>query len=101
LGIVGHLDKGTIMAVQYDEAPEAVTGVRLPTDLRERLDELARIAGRARDELIVEALTHYVDSGMEYIAGIELGRRDIAAGRMMTTDELNARLRAGGFLGGR
>ena len=78
-----------------------MTGVRLPTDLRERLDELARIVDRAREDLIVEALTHYVDSGMEYIADIELGRRDIAAGRMMTTDKLNARLRTGGFLGGR
>lgn len=90
-----------MMTVQYNETPDAVTGVRLPTDLRERLDELARIVGRAREDLIVEALTHYVDSGMEYIADIELGRRDVAAGRTVTTDDLNARLRAGGFLSGR
>ena len=90
-----------MMTVQYNETPNAVTGVRLPTDLRERLDELARIVGRAREDLIVEALTHYVDSGMEYIADIELGRRDVAAGRTVTTDDLNAGLRVGGFLGGR
>ncbi len=42
------------MTVQYNETPDAVTGVRLPTDLRERLDELARIVGRAREDLIVD-----------------------------------------------
>lgn len=89
------------MTVQYNETPDAATGARLPTDLRERLDELARIVGRAREDLIVEALTYYVDSGMEYIADIELGRRDVAGGRTVTTDDLNTRLRAGGFLGGR
>ncbi len=62
------------MALQQDELPGQVTSVRLPADLRERLDELARIA---------------------------LARHDIAEGRTLTTDELNARLRARGFLGGR
>jgi len=85
------------MAVQHDEA----ASVRLPTDLRERLDELARIVGRPRDELMVEAVTYFVDSGMEYVADIELGRRDVSASRTVTMDELNARLRASGFLGGR
>ena len=68
------------MTVQFNETPDVVTEVRLPTDLRERMDELARIAGRAREDLIVEALTYYVDSGMEYVADIELGRRDVAGG---------------------
>ncbi len=43
-----------MVTVQYNETPDAVTGVRLPTDLRERLDELARIVGRAREDLIVD-----------------------------------------------
>jgi len=88
------------MAVQHTEAAEQVTSVLLPPDLRERLDELARIVDRPRDELMVEALTFFVDSGMEYIADIELGRRDVVTGRTVTMDELNARLRASGFLGG-
>lgn len=89
------------MALQQDEAPGQVTSVRLPADLRDRLDALARIAGRPRNDLVVEALTYYVDSGMEYLGEVALARRDVAEGRMLTTDELNARLRARGFLGGR
>jgi predicted transcriptional regulator len=89
------------MAPQQDEPPGQVTSVRLPADLRERLDELARITGRPRNDLVVDALTYYVESGMEYLGEIALARHGIAEGRTLTTDELNARLRARGFLGGR
>jgi predicted transcriptional regulator len=88
------------MAVQQEEMHGQVTSVRLPADLRDRLDELARITGRPRNELVVEALTYYVDRGMEYLAEVALARRDVAEGRTVTTDELNARLRERGFLGG-
>ena len=77
---------------------DQVTSVRLPVDLGERLDELARIVERSRDDLIVEALRHYVDDGMRYVAEIEETRADLSAGRAYSPDDVLARLRERGYL---
>jgi predicted transcriptional regulator len=66
----------------------AVTSVRLPGDLRARFDELARVSGRSRNDLIVEAMTRYVEAEMAYIAAVQEGLADIEAGRHRDLDEI-------------
>jgi predicted transcriptional regulator len=66
----------------------AVTSVRLPNDLRARFDALARAAKRTRTDLIVEALTRYVDSEMAYIAAVQEGLDDVEAGRHRSLEEI-------------
>lgn len=66
----------------------AVTSVRLPADLRARFDELARASGRTRNDLIVEAMTRYVEAEMAYIAAVQEGLADVEAGRHRDLDEV-------------
>lgn len=49
------------MALQQEESPGQVTSVRLPVDPRDRLDEVACITGHPRNDLVVEALSYFVE----------------------------------------
>jgi predicted transcriptional regulator len=66
----------------------AATSVRLPSDLRARYDELAAATGRTRTDLIVEAMTRYIDAEMAYIAAVQEGLADIEAGRHQSFEEV-------------
>jgi predicted transcriptional regulator len=66
----------------------AVTSVRLPSDLRARFDELARVAKRTRSELIVEAMMRYLDAETAYIAAVQEGLDDVDAGRHRSLEEI-------------
>ena len=76
----------------------AVTSVRLPGDLRARFDDLAQVTGRTRNDLIVEAMTRYIEAEMAYIAAVQEGLADIAAGRHRSLDEVTEDWVARGLL---
>ena len=69
-----------------------MTSVRLPAELRERLDALAEVFARPRNDLVIAALERYVDEGWSLFADVEEGRRDVQAGRVVSLDDLWARL---------
>lgn len=75
-----------------------VTSVRLPAELRERLDALAEVFERPRNDLVIAALERYVDEGWSLFADVEEGRRDVAASRVVSLDDLWTRLREGGLI---
>jgi predicted transcriptional regulator len=66
----------------------AVTSVRLPSDLRARFDDLARVSMRTRSDLIVEAMTRYADTEMAYIAAVQEGLADVEGGRHRSLEEV-------------
>ncbi len=67
------------------EREPQVTSVRLPGELRERLDALADVFDRPRNDLVVAALERYVDEGWLLFSDVEEGRRDVQAGRVVIT----------------
>ncbi len=79
-------------------ATNAVTSVRLPDDMRERYDELARLTGQTRNDLIVTAMAEYIEREMRELAMIQEGLDDIARGDTVTLDEAIAELAARGML---
>ena len=76
----------------------AVTSVRLPNDLRARYDALAQATGRTRTDLIIEAMTRYIDAEMAYIAAVQEGLSDIETGRHRDLDEVTDEWIARGLL---
>ncbi len=66
----------------------AVTSIRLPSDLRNRFDALARAAKRTRSDLIVEAMTRYADAETAYLAAIQEGIDDVEAGRHRSLEDV-------------
>lgn len=83
--------------LEQEREPQ-VTSVRLPAELRERLDALAEVFERPRNELVVAALERYVDEGWSLFADVEEGRRDVEAGRVISLDDLWVRLQQGGLI---
>jgi len=61
--------------------------------LRERLDALADVFDRPRNDLVVAALERYVDEGWLLFSDVEEGRRDVQAGRVVSLEDMWARLR--------
>ena len=68
--------------------------VRVSSDLRERLEEIARHTRRSKSFLANEAIERYVQSESEIIEGILRGMEDVRAGRVVSHDEAMRRLRA-------
>lgn len=71
----------------------AVTSLRIPTDLNERYNRLAKETGRPRSYYVNEALANSIDR-LEYEYGIMKKVEDWRAGRLetVTLDELEESL---------
>lgn len=71
----------------------AVTSLRIPTDLSERYNRLAKETGRSRSYYINEALATEIDR-LEYEYGILKDIEDYRAGKLetITLDELEESL---------
>lgn len=80
------------------EGEPQVTSVRLPAELRDRLDGLAEVFERPRNDLVIAALERYVNEGWSLFADVEEGRRDVRAGRVLSLDDVWARLRHDGLI---
>lgn len=61
----------------------ATLTVRVPADLKKRLEDLARITARNRSRLALEALESYVDDREAQLAKIDQGIRDADTGRVV------------------
>lgn len=88
-------DQGRTGRRDRQEREPQVTSVRLPAELRDRLDGLAEVFERPRNDLVIAALERYVDEGWSLFADVEEGRRDVRAGRVVSLDDVWARLRQG------
>ncbi len=64
-------------------AKDAVVTVRIDRALNRQLDALARATKRSKSYLAAEALQHYVESEAEFVAAVEEGLRDLAAGNVV------------------
>lgn len=76
----------------------ATLTVRLPSQTKDQLAELANRTRRTRSFLAAEAVTEYVTRELAVVEAIERGRADVRAGRMTphaeTMDEARAVIRA-------
>ena len=64
--------------------------VRIPVELRDKLDRLAKAMERSRSYVAVEALEDYVRYETEILDGIEEAEADFEAGRFYTHKEAMA-----------
>ena len=79
-------------------AAMSTTSMRLPDDLRERYDALARVTGQTRNDLIIAAMGEYNEREMREIALIQEGFDAIDRGVFSPLEEVVQRLAARGML---
>ena len=73
---------------------EVSVTVRIPENLRDRLQALSLETSRSKSFLTVEAIQHYVETEEENLAGIKQGLADIEAGRVVPHREAMRQIRA-------
>jgi predicted transcriptional regulator len=61
--------------------------IRVPADLKEKLDRLADGTRRSRSYLAAEAVSAYVERELAIIEGVQRGLADVEAGRVTPHDE--------------
>jgi predicted transcriptional regulator len=66
----------------------ATLTVRLPSQTKNQLAELAGRTRRTRSFLAAEAIAAYVERELAIIEGIERGRADVRAGRVVPHEEV-------------
>jgi predicted transcriptional regulator len=71
----------------------ATMTIRIPADVKEKLDRLAHGARRSRSYLAAEAVSAYVARELEIIEGVQRGLADVAAGRVVSHDDAMAEIR--------
>lgn len=65
---------------------------RVPADLRDDVDTLAKALDRDRAWIVEQAVRRYLNEERQFIAAVTAGRADIAAGRFVTYEEMDAEL---------
>lgn len=68
--------------------------VRIPVELRDRLDRLATAMERSRSYVAAEALEIYARYEAEILDGIEEAEADIEAGSFFTAEQVNEQFEA-------
>lgn len=68
--------------------------IRVTVETKERLGQLARETRRSRSFLAAEAVDRYLDREQAIIDGINRGRTDVAAGRLVSNNAAFAELTA-------
>ena len=68
--------------------------IRISPDVKEKLERIAAGTRRSKSFLAGEAVAAYVDRELEIIEGIERGRADAEAGRIVPHDEAMAEIHA-------
>jgi predicted transcriptional regulator len=74
------------------------TSIRLPEDIHELYETLARATGRAKDEIMVEVLRAEGRRLAGEIATILIGREQARAGQLSPIEDVVARFTAKGML---
>jgi predicted transcriptional regulator len=70
--------------------------VRVPADLRKRLDRLAKAVDRSRSWLTADALRTYVAEQQWQLSEIEEGLREAEAGRLVPHEKVERWLKSWG-----
>ena len=76
---------------------QPVTTVRFDPEIREQLDKMAEQMDRPRAWIIKEAVAQYLERETWYLAEVQKGIDDMEAGRVISHDDVAARLKAKGF----
>ena len=76
----------------------ANTSIHIPDRLRVQYEELARATGRARDDLIIEALERYAAEERWQLAQVDDGIADADAGNVTPHEQVRADWLARGLI---
>lgn len=74
----------------------SLVSVRLPDDLRQQVDELARLTKRSRSFVVKEAVASYVEERRQYLEAIDEAVREAAEGVFVSGTAVDAWLRSWG-----
>ncbi len=66
--------------------------LRLTPELKAKLDRMADYTRRSKSFLAAEAIERYVDRELQIVEMIRAGQADIAAGRVVSHDEVMAEM---------
>jgi RHH-type transcriptional regulator, rel operon repressor / antitoxin RelB len=69
-------------------APTVTVGARVPREMRDELDRVAKATGRNRNTLVEEALRRFIEAEKWQLADIEAGLREADAGDFATDKEM-------------
>lgn len=64
--------------------------IRVPLDISDKLERLARGTRRSSSYLATAAITAYVEREMDIIEGVQQGLADMEAGRVTSHDDVTA-----------
>jgi predicted transcriptional regulator len=67
--------------------------IRIPPQVRDKLDRIAQLTDRSRSYVAADALTEYASRELDVVEGIMRGLEDVRAGRTIPHDEAMAILR--------
>lgn len=76
---------------------QPATTVRFDPEIREQLDKMAEQMDRPRAWIIKEAVAQYLERETWYLAEVQKGIDDAEADRVISHEEMGARLKAKGF----
>ena len=76
---------------------QPITTVRFDPETREQLDKMAKLMDRPRAWIIKEAVAQYLERESWYLAEVQKGIDDAEAGRVISHEEVGARLKAKGI----
>ncbi len=74
----------------------SLISVRLPDDLREQVDDLARLTKRSRSFVVKEAVASYVEERRRYLEAIDEAVREADEGVFVSGAAVDAWLRSWG-----
>ncbi len=76
----------------------STTSMRLPGDLRERYDAMARLTGQSRNDLIIQAMEEFIEREMRELAMVQEGSDEIERGEGIPLEEVVRDFAARGML---
>lgn len=76
---------------------QSATTVRFDPEIRAQLDKMSEQMDRPRAWIIKEAVAQYLEREAWYRAEVQKGLDDAEAGRVISHEEMGARLKAKGF----
>jgi predicted transcriptional regulator len=71
----------------------ATMTIRLPTDVKAKLERIAADTRRSKSFLAGEAVAAYVDRELEIIEGVKRGLADMAADRVVSHEQVTTEAR--------
>lgn len=68
----------------------ATMTIRLPAEVKEKLEHLAAATRRSRSFLAAEAVTAYVEHELQIVESLQQGLADVEAGRVVPHEQVMA-----------